>query len=65
MSTLVWHKSSYCQAASNCLNVASDADGTIRLRESEAPDTVLTTTPARLGDFIRAAKAGEFDHLNP
>jgi hypothetical protein len=65
LSTLDWHKSSYCQAANNCLNVASATDGTIRLRESEAPDTILTTTPTHLGHFIRAAKAGTFDHLTP
>lgn len=65
MPTPHWRKSSFSGEGNNCLNVASAADGTIRLRESEAPDTVLTTTPARLGDFIRAAKAGEFDRLNP
>ncbi|WP_431043417.1 DUF397 domain-containing protein [Streptomyces sp. P1-3] len=63
MSTLDWKKSSYCQAASNCLNLAAAPDRTVRLRESEHPGTVLRTTPARLGTFIRAAKAGAFDRL--
>ncbi|KAK1182381.1 DUF397 domain-containing protein [Streptomyces sp. NBS 14/10] len=63
MSTLAWQKSSYCAEGSNCLNLAVAPDRTIRLRESEAPEVTLTTTPARLGTFIRAAKAGAFDHL--
>jgi hypothetical protein len=63
MPTLDWHKSSYCQAASNCLNVAAAPDGTIRLRESEAPDVIVTTTPDKLKAFIRGVKAGEFDRL--
>ncbi|MGO4759864.1 DUF397 domain-containing protein, partial [Streptomyces sp. 2MCAF27] len=52
-----------CAEGSNCLNLAVARDRTIRLRESEDPDVTLTTTPARLGTFIRAAKAGAFDHL--
>ncbi|MFI1331598.1 DUF397 domain-containing protein [Streptomyces sp. NPDC020845] len=65
MPTPHWRKSSFSGEGNNCLNVASAVDGTIRLRESEAPDTVLTTTPTHLGHFIRAAKAGQFDHLTP
>jgi hypothetical protein len=60
-----WRKSSFSGEGNNCLNVASAADGTIRLRESEAPNTTLTTTPTHLAHFIRAAKAGTFDHLTP
>ncbi|MFI1965330.1 DUF397 domain-containing protein [Streptomyces pathocidini] len=63
MSTLEWHKSSYCQEGNNCINLAAAPDGAIRLRESEAPDVIVTTTPTALGALIRAAKAGEFDHL--
>ncbi|MGY0058143.1 DUF397 domain-containing protein [Streptomyces sp. LZ34] len=65
MSTLDWQKSSYCAEGSNCLNLAVTPDRTIRLRESEDPHITVTTTPARLGTFIRAAKAGAFDHLTP
>ncbi|MEU8567601.1 DUF397 domain-containing protein [Streptomyces pathocidini] len=63
MATLDWQKSSYCQGASNCIHLAAAPDGAIRLRESEAPDVIVTTTPTALGALIRAAKAGEFDHL--
>jgi hypothetical protein len=63
VTTVEWHKSSYCQEGSNCLNVAAAPDGTIRLRESEAPDVIVTTTPDKLNAFIRRVKAGEFDRL--
>lgn len=58
-----WQKSSYSGEAANCVNVAAPAPEAIKIRESDAPDTILTTTPATLSVFIRAAKAGRFDHL--
>lgn len=58
---LDWQKSSYCAEGSNCLGLAAAPDGSIRLRESDAPDTLLRTTRAGLADLLRAAKAGEFD----
>jgi hypothetical protein len=65
LSTLDWQKSSYCAEGNSCLNLAVAPDRTIRLRESEDPGVTITTTPARLATFIRAAKAGTFDHLTP
>lgn len=58
-----WQKSSYSGDGSNCLYVAAASDGTVRLRESDLPDVVVTTTPRRLRAFIRGVKAGEFDRL--
>lgn len=63
MSARVWRKSSYSQQGANCVYVAAPASHTIALRESDEPDVILTTTPATLGTFIRAAKAGAFDGL--
>ncbi|MFF3764410.1 DUF397 domain-containing protein [Streptomyces sp. NPDC001922] len=63
MQTPEWHKSSYCAEGNNCLNLAAGPDGTILLRESEAPDVIVTTTPDKLRAFILGVKAGEFDHL--
>ncbi|MFI0777101.1 DUF397 domain-containing protein [Streptomyces sp. NPDC021212] len=63
MSARVWRKSSYSQQGANCLYVAAPAPHTIALRESDDPDVILTTTPATLGTFIRAAKAGTLDRL--
>ncbi|MFI9204981.1 DUF397 domain-containing protein [Streptomyces sp. NPDC053048] len=52
----VWQKSSFSADAGNCVNVASLAH-VIKLRESDAPDTVLTVATATLGALIRAVKA--------
>ncbi|MFE2942560.1 DUF397 domain-containing protein [Streptomyces sp. NPDC059255] len=63
MSALNWQKSSYSGEAANCVYVAATGDGTIKLRESDTPDTILTTTPDSLRALILGAKAGEFDRL--
>ncbi|MDJ0347075.1 DUF397 domain-containing protein [Streptomyces sp. H10-C2] len=63
MSQLSWQKSTFSENQVNCVHVASAADGTIRLRESDDPGVIVTTTPAQLAAFILSAKAGEFDHL--
>jgi len=63
MSALNWQKSSYSGNAANCIHVAAADDGTIKMRESDDPNTILTTTPENLAAFIRGAKAGKFDHL--
>ncbi|WP_406336330.1 hypothetical protein [Streptomyces sp. NBC_00203] len=36
--------------------MAAAPDGTIRLRESEEPNAVLTTTPGRMRELIRSLK---------
>ncbi|MFP8942969.1 DUF397 domain-containing protein [Streptomyces fenghuangensis] len=63
MSTNEWQKSSYSGTAANCVYVAASDDGTIKLRESDDPGTVLTTTPERLAAFIRSVKTGELDRF--
>ncbi|GAA2651425.1 DUF397 domain-containing protein [Streptomyces lunalinharesii] len=63
MPTYDWQKSSFSGQAANCLYVAAPDNSTIKLRESDDPDVILTTTPANLKAFILAVKAGEFDHL--
>lgn len=58
-----WQKSSFCGGGgNNFLEVQIDSD-TIRIRESERPDRTIETTPGKLTDFIKGAKAGKFDHL--
>lgn len=54
---LTWQKSSYSSEASSCVYVAAGPDGTILLRESDDPQTILTTHPAQLGTLITALKA--------
>lgn len=56
-----WQKSSFSGGGDGdeCVEVVA-LDGEIRLRESEAPGTELSTTPARLASLIREVKAGSF-----
>ncbi|WNE98781.1 DUF397 domain-containing protein [Streptomyces luomodiensis] len=63
MSTRDWQKSSYSAQGNACLYVSAPDSATIRLRESDEPDTILTTTPTALAALIRSAKAGRLDHL--
>ncbi|MEU0283288.1 DUF397 domain-containing protein [Streptomyces sp. NPDC088147] len=59
-----WQKSSFSGGDNNpnCVELAS-VDGQIKMRESETPDTVVTTSPEKLRAFLLGVKAGEFDHL--
>ncbi|MBO3677384.1 DUF397 domain-containing protein [Streptomyces sp. NEAU-YJ-81] len=63
MRTHRWRKSSYSSQGANCLYVSAPDNATIRLRESDEPETILTTTPTALSALIRSAKAGRLDHL--
>jgi hypothetical protein len=56
MTELTWQKSSFSEAGgANCLYLAAVAPvGTVHLRESDRPGTVLTTTPDALAALIRA-----------
>ncbi|MEU3460272.1 DUF397 domain-containing protein [Streptomyces sp. NPDC006733] len=64
MSEISWQKSTYSGQGdgASCVEVAVVA-GTIRLRESDDPGVVLTTTPARLAEFLDSVRTGRFDHL--
>ncbi|MFI9200434.1 DUF397 domain-containing protein [Streptomyces sp. NPDC053048] len=54
-------KSSYSGEGDACVYVNAAAAGTIHLRESDAPDVILTTTPQRLRPLISGIKAGTLD----
>ncbi|GAA2627637.1 DUF397 domain-containing protein [Streptomyces vastus] len=59
MRQLIWQKSSFSGDESNsCLYLAAAPDGTVRLRESDTPDEVITTTRALLDRLIRNLKSG-------
>ncbi|MEU2210742.1 DUF397 domain-containing protein [Streptomyces hygroscopicus] len=61
MPHTTWRKSSFsADVHQNCVELAAAHDG-IRIRESDQPETLVRTTPAALGGFIRAAKAGRLD----
>ncbi|MFH8492269.1 DUF397 domain-containing protein [Streptomyces longisporoflavus] len=58
-----WLKSSFStDSEGNCLELKRVGDS-VHLRESDAPDTIVETTPEKLLAFLKGAKAGEFDHL--
>ncbi len=63
-SSTHWRKSSFSGIGddNHCVELAV-VDSQIWLRESDDPAAIMTTTPARLGTFIRAVKAGTLDHL--
>ncbi|MER7753184.1 DUF397 domain-containing protein [Kitasatospora sp. NPDC097643] len=63
MAALNWQKSSYSSESVNCVYLAAAADRSIKLRESDDPDVVITTTPDKLRALLHGIKRGEFDHL--
>ncbi|MFF2504155.1 DUF397 domain-containing protein [Streptomyces sp. NPDC058067] len=56
MPELSWQKSTFSEDQANCVYVATAPDGTIRLRESDAPDTVMVTNPTQLTLLIGQIK---------
>lgn len=58
MPELRWQKSSFSSEASNCLELATGPDGTIRLRESDAPAVTLTLRATALNPLLSAAREG-------
>ncbi|WP_329122025.1 DUF397 domain-containing protein [Streptomyces sp. NBC_01465] len=54
---LNWQKSSYSSEGSNCVELATAPDGTIHLRESDAPAITLTLHGATLTALLAATSA--------
>ncbi|MFD7453354.1 DUF397 domain-containing protein [Kitasatospora sp. NPDC059827] len=65
MAVLNWQKSSYSSESANCIYLAVAVGGTIKLRESDEPEVVITSRADGLRALLRGVKAGEFDHLAP
>lgn len=59
MHALDWQQSSYCAEGNACLSIAKAPDGTVRLRESDEPAVIATTTPNALRAFIRSVRTGD------
>ncbi|MFF4156390.1 DUF397 domain-containing protein [Streptomyces sp. NPDC001678] len=58
MSQLAWRKSSFSTGPEGaCLEVVPAPGGLIRLRESDDPTRVITTTPATWSAFLASVKA--------
>jgi hypothetical protein len=45
------------------IEIAFGAGDLVYLRETSAPDTVVTTTRAKWDAFVLGVQAGEFDHF--
>ncbi|WNZ09095.1 DUF397 domain-containing protein [Streptomyces sp. 11x1] len=58
MPTLHWQKSSYSSEGNNCLELATSNDGTIHLRESDAPTVALAFQPRELSALLRTTRQG-------
>ncbi|MDX3244112.1 DUF397 domain-containing protein [Streptomyces sp. ME18-1-4] len=59
--TLRWQKSTFSGGAEGnaCVEVAaSPAPAALHLRESDVPDTALTTTPTALAHLLAGIRAG-------
>ncbi|MFE2108177.1 DUF397 domain-containing protein [Kitasatospora sp. NPDC059463] len=59
-----WQKSSMSGNSNQCVEVRAAGDR-IELRESDAPDAIVTTTRPTFALCIEAVKHGAFDHLIP
>ncbi|MFE6162407.1 DUF397 domain-containing protein [Streptomyces sp. NPDC056486] len=59
MTELTWQKSTFSEGGgANCVYVAATpATKTIHLRESDTPETTLTTTPPTFAALIRTLTA--------
>ncbi|MEV7340739.1 DUF397 domain-containing protein [Streptomyces sp. NPDC093544] len=56
MHELAWQKSTYSAEAANCVYLAATPARTIRLRESDEPDVMVTTTLGCLHALIQGIK---------
>lgn len=45
------------------IEIAFGPEGLVYLRETSAPDTVITTTRKKWDAFVLGVQAGEFDHF--
>jgi hypothetical protein len=64
LPTANWRKSSFSDAAGNCVELAALADDTIAVRNSRQPGIgALLFTRAEIAAWARGCKAGEFDDL--
>ncbi|MCT2592163.1 DUF397 domain-containing protein [Streptomyces sp. N2-109] len=58
MSELTWQKSSYCAEGSNCVELGAAPGGILHLRESAAPERILTLRITHLRGLLRFAQQG-------
>ncbi|MGW0906923.1 DUF397 domain-containing protein [Streptomyces sp. NPDC002853] len=63
-TTTTWQKSSFSGGGdgANCVELSAQRIGTVKLRESDAPATELSTTPQGLARLIRHVKSTAPNH---
>ncbi|WP_324617994.1 DUF397 domain-containing protein [Streptomyces dysideae] len=57
ISPSTWQKSTFSPDGSDCVYIAATSDGTVLLRESDEPQTILTTDPRQLGALIAGLRS--------
>nr|WP_202447477.1 DUF397 domain-containing protein [Streptomyces sp. SID5468] len=59
---MTWQKSSFSngQGTPDCVELAAGRSGTVHLRESDDPTTVLTADAAGLAALLKEIKSGTF-----
>ncbi|WP_344208331.1 DUF397 domain-containing protein [Nonomuraea bangladeshensis] len=61
-ATTAWRKSTFCNGADTCVEVAPLADGKVALRDAKDQDgPVLVFTPEEWAAFTAGVREGEFD----
>ncbi|MBO1413902.1 DUF397 domain-containing protein [Streptomyces sp. FH025] len=59
-----WQKStSSTQDGGNSVEVSTNSEGLIEIRESATPDSIIVTTPTKFALWVEGVKRGEFDHF--
>jgi hypothetical protein len=56
--TTAWQKSSFSSDEGSCVELATIDHSSLAIRESDYPDTVLTTTPHRLRALLHSVRTG-------
>ncbi|MEU2790783.1 DUF397 domain-containing protein [Streptomyces sp. NPDC007100] len=64
MIRLNWQKSSYSNEGVNCVNIAVAPDGTVRLRESDDPQVILSATRDGLAALLAVLKGSGADGMS-
>lgn len=58
-----WQKSSVSGNSNQCIEVRIADNRMVEIRESDAPDAVVVTTPRKFALWLEGVKRGEFDHF--
>lgn len=62
LAAAAWRKSSFSNGATNCVEVAMLADGSVGVRHSRRPDAeVIVYSRSEWAAFVAGVKAAEFE----